>query len=229
MILQFTWPTSTLSLLALLLCAAQACAQDYRVETLSSPPPAEGVAPAILEQVTDTGFKVIKGKNRTVCEIWPAKEWSVKADFSPDITILYPFEMGELIGLVRYPRKGEDFRGQEIGSGVYTMRYSLQPVDGNHVGTSDTRDFIALLPADKDSDPKPLDKDALFKLSREASSTTHPAILALLTAGDSESLPAIVHNESRELWSLRFANQAKAGDQASKLVVELVLIGKAPE
>ena len=40
-----------------------------------------------------------------------------------------------------------DFRDQGIPAGTYILRYSQQPVDGAHVGTSTTRDFLALLPA----------------------------------------------------------------------------------
>src|SRR5687767_1727877 len=92
-------------------------ADEYRVEALQESPPAEGVAPAIHSELADNGFKVIKGKNRTVLEFWPRKAWPVQADFSPSSSILYPFQMGDLVGLVRYPRKGEDFRGQQIDKG----------------------------------------------------------------------------------------------------------------
>ncbi|MEX0712269.1 MAG: hypothetical protein WD278_07960 [Pirellulales bacterium] len=216
------------TLVVLLAWSSRSVAAEHRVERLESPPP-EGIAPAIAEQLASTGFKVLRGENRTVCEIWPAKQWPVKADFSPSGTVLYPFEMGQLMGAIRYPRKGEDFRGQEIASGVYILRYAQQPVDGNHVGTSDTRDFLLLLPAEHDTSPAPVAKDELFELSAKAAGTTHPAMLSLLAAGEGESLPAMTHNMARDLWSLRFANQTDAEGQESKLVIELVVVGTAPE
>lgn len=205
-------------------------ADDYRLEPLDTPPPSDGVSPAIYELISPTGFKVIRGKSRVVCEVWPARQWTAQADFEASNSILYPLEFGELIGLARWPRKGSDFRDQEIASGVYTMRYALQPVDGNHIGTSDTRDFILLSRAEDDTDPQPVDKAALFKRSAGASGTTHPAMLSLLAAGESEgATPVLVHNEQRELWSVKFTNPVAQGDKVSDLTLELVVVGKAAE
>jgi hypothetical protein len=210
------------------LTAMTASAQEYRAEHVDSPPP-EGVAPAIAERLASSAYKVSSGK-RTVCEIWPSSEWPVAADFKSSSSIIYPFELGQLIGVVRYPRKGGDFRGREIPKGVYTLRYGLQPQDGNHVGTSDTRDFLLLLSAADDTEPGPVEKTQLFKLSAKTSGTNHPAMLSLLApAADSGDLPAMFHYESRELWSLRLANPSKAGDTTADLVVELVVVGKEAE
>jgi len=208
--------------------AITASAQEYRVERLDSPPP-EGVAPAIAECLAPVEYKITNGK-RTICELWPASEWTIAADFKSSSSEIYPFEMGQLIGVVRYPRKGGDFRGREIPKGIYTLRFGLQPQDGNHVGTSDTRDFLLLLSAADDTDPQPLDKPRLFKLSAKTSGTTHPAMLSFLAVpAEPGDLPALIHHESRELWSLRFDNPSKAGDKPANLVVELVVVGKAAE
>jgi hypothetical protein len=210
------------------LTAVAALAEEYDVERLESPPP-ESVAPAIADRLATTGYKVTSGK-RTVCELWPASEWTVATDFKSSGSVIYPFEMGQLIGVVRYPRKGGDFRGREIPKGVYTLRYALQPQDGNHVGTSDTRDFLLLLSAADDTEVEPVEKPRLFKLSAKTSGTTHPAMLSLLApAAEPGDLPAMIQHKSTELWSLRFANVAKAGDENAELVVELVLVGKAAE
>lgn len=205
-----------------------ASAADYQVETLDSPPPTDGVAPAVLDQLSTTGFKVVSGK-RTICEIWPCKTWAVQPDFKPSASVIYPFEFGQLVGLMRYPRKGGDFRGQEIKKGVYTLRYGLQPQDGNHTGTSDTRDFLLLVPVADDTDPKPLDKKTLFALSPKAAGTTHPSMLCLLAAGgESSEKPEIKHDEQHDRWSVRFTN-ASAGGKSQQLTVELVVVGKFAE
>jgi hypothetical protein len=138
--------------------------------------------------------------------------------------------MGELLGVIRYKRRGGDFRGQEIPSGVYVMRYALQPEDGNHVGTSNTRDFILLTPAGEDKSPATTPKADLFKLSKKAAGRTHPTMLCIMASkADSKDLPKIEHVEARELTCLTFSNLGKAGDDASELVVSLVVIGKAAE
>lgn len=201
---------------------------ELAVETIEDAPPTEGMSEEMVAQFGNRGFKVTSGKSKTVCEFWPRTVWPVQEDFVASSTIQYPFEFGELVGLMRYKRKGSDFRGRVIPAGVYTVRYALQPVDGNHVGTSDTRDFALLLPASEDKTVAPLEKDALFKLSKQAAGTSHPAMLCLLGVGEAGvDLPRMTHEESRDLWSLQFENAAAAGDKTSKLALSLVVLGKA--
>jgi hypothetical protein len=219
--------TTCLTLLAFCACAPLAtAADDYRLETIDAAP--EEFGSAIAERLSASGFKVASGK-RTLCEIWPAKTWAVAADFEPTGAVNYPFEVGELLGAIRFTRSGGDFRGQKIRKGAYTLRYGLQPQDGNHVGTSDTRDFVVLLPAADDTDAAPLDKEKLFKESTNASGTAHPAILSLLSPNkDAKDLPRLVHHESRELWAVDFAGKS-AGGGAKPIVAELVVVGHSGE
>lgn len=216
-------------LMGLMALSSVARAADYGVEPLDQAAPADELSPALAEKLSPTGFAVKSGK-RTLCEIWPCKSWPAAAGFKRSNTVIYPLEMGELLGVVRFARKSGDFRGQEIGKGVYTLRYALQPQDGNHVGTSDTRDFVLLVPADDDADPKPMSKAELFKLSPKAAGGTHPAMLSLLAPADSSGdAPEMVHDESRELWSLRFSNPTTTDGKAGKLTLQLVVVGRAAE
>jgi hypothetical protein len=220
------WPT-IVNVVVLACFASVARADDYSIEALNAAPPADELNPRVVERLSASGFKVLTGQGRALCEVWPARSWQTAADFKPTGAVNYPFEVGELLGVIRFARSGGDFRGQKIRKGMYTMRYGLQPQDGNHVGTSDTRDFVVLVPAADDSDPKPVEKEKLFKESTAASGTAHPAILSVLPApADAGDLPRIVHNEARELWSVDFAGKSAAG---KPLVVELVVVGKSGE
>lgn len=202
--------------------------QELRVETLDEAPPADVLSAEIVKQLSPKGYKVMSGTSRTVCEIWPASQWPAKADFKPSNSVLYPFEMGQLMGAIRYKRKGGDFRGQEIPAGVYTLRYALQPEDGNHVGTSDTRDFLLLLPPADDQQAGVVSKENLFKLSPKASGTPHPAMLSLLSPSAKSDAPRMRHDEDRELWSLGFAGKASGG-KTGELPIEIVVVGRAKE
>jgi hypothetical protein len=215
-----------LSVFVLSCWTSSVAADDYSVEALNAAPPGDELSPAVAERLSASGFKVVTGQGRALCEVWPAKSWPTAADFKPTGAVNYPFEVGELLGVIRFARSGGDFRGQKIRKGAYTMRYGLQPQDGNHVGTSDTRDFVVLVPAADDSDPKPTEKEKLFKESTGASGTAHPAILSLLPAGNAKDLPHILHNEARELWAVDFAGKSAAG---KPIVVELVVVGKSGE
>jgi len=220
-----------LSLSAVMLfvfCVATATAVDYRVEVLNEPPPAEGVAAGIVEKMAPSGYRVFRGNTRVVCDIWVCKQWETKDDFTATNTILYPFEVGRLFGLIRYHRSGEDFRGQEIGEGVYTLRYAQQPVDGNHIGTSDTLDFLLMSPVDEDDSPEPIDEDTLFAVSAATAGTTHPAMLSFLKAeGAGGQLPTMQHDEARDFWSIRLSGDRNGKEPPEKLVVEFVIVGVA--
>ncbi|MCA9270129.1 MAG: hypothetical protein KDA41_16720, partial [Planctomycetales bacterium] len=123
-----------------------------------------------------------------------------------------------------------DFRDQDIGRGVYTLRYAQQPVDGNHVGTSKTRDFLLLVSAEEDRAAEPLDLEKMIAASKEAAESSHPAMLALQAiAGDVGKTPAIRENADREWQILRLGGTATADGKASALAFDLVVSGHADE
>ncbi len=220
--------TFGLCLFTLSTCSELLRAEDeYRVEVLNEAAPADaGLSPEIAAAVSSTGFKVMKGESRTVCSFWPAKQWAVQADFKPTPALLYPLSMGQFVGVINYKRDGEDFRGQEIEKGTYTVRFALQPVDGNHVGTSDTRDFLVLVKPADDAKPDVMPPADLMKKSAAAAGTPHPAMLSLLAASAAAGeAPTLEHNAERELWSVGFANPTTAG----KLTMQIVVVGKAAE
>jgi hypothetical protein len=208
----------------LVVCVGAARAADYAVEPLRQPPPSDGLAADVAAQIAPTGFKVVQGK-RTICEIWPAKKWSLKSDFTPSDSVLYPLVPGSLAGVLRFSRKGADFRGQDIAAGVYTLRYANQPVDGNHVGTFPTRDFLVMVPAADDQSATPTADMDLFKASATAAGSTHPAIMPLVKGDGGSPLPALRHLEEQDWWTVRFAD----GSGDDKVALELIVVGKAAE
>lgn len=205
--------------------AASAQAVDYTAEAVAEAAPSEEFSDEVRQTVGESGIKVLRGK-RTYLEFWPAKEWSVTAGFEPSVEVQYPFEPGQLVGVARLKSKLTDFRGQEIGTGLYTVRYGQQPVDGNHVGTAPTRDFFMLLPAAKDQSAAKLSKEQLFEMSMEAAETAHPAILYLQAAAPDADGVSLEHLEQHEWWVLTFTGNAKAGDEAKKLPVGLIVVGQ---
>lgn len=200
-----------------------AAAADYRVEPLKAGKP-EGVSPAIAEQLGE-GIKIVRGSSRTVCEIWWFKEWSASAE-KPAAGVLYPFTPGQMVGVLRFPRKSTDFRNHDIGEGTYTLRYALQPVDGAHVGTSATRDFLLLTPADIDAKLDIPDYKTLTKQSGKSVGASHPALLSLQKASGESGLR---HDEQRDWWLLAVSGKLKSSDTLSDLQLELVVVGHADE
>ncbi len=221
------------TLVACLLLRGARAADDYKVAAAEQSVPDE-VAPDIAKLLTPHVSKVTSGK-RTLCEIWLRSAVPVQAAFAPSDTVLYSFEPGQLVGVIRFPRKTTDFRNQEIVAGVYTLRYGLQPVDGNHVGTSETRDFLLLSPAAEDKDPAKLEMENLYKISRDASETTHPAILPLRAVSpdtEADKTPLLVHDEAAELWSVVVKGATATGtdgDQKEDKLIQFVVVGHAAE
>lgn len=212
-----------------LLLVSSAWAVDHKLEPLDEPAPADAISPEVAKLLEPKGVRVVRGKSRTICDLWLCREWAAAAT-KPTGDVIYPFQPGQVIGVIRYPKKGSDFRDQDIAEGVYTLRYGQQPVDGAHVGTSPTRDFLLLLKADQDKSPALPDYKALTKASAQAAGSNHPLLLSMQRlASPTAAAPAIRHEEAREWWIVTLAGNVKQADEAKKQVIELVVVGKAAE
>jgi hypothetical protein len=215
--------TKWLAALAFLLGGQLALAADgYTIEKLDDGPPADDLSAEVVEKLSPTGYKILDGDGKDVARIWLAKEIEVAADFEPSLSILYPISSGALVAAVNFPKKASDFRGQEIARGTYTLRYGQQPVDGNHVGTFDTRDFLLMLPAASDRDPATAAGTDFFATSAEAAESTHPAIMPLLKPSEGDS-PGVHHIEENEWWAARLPGNG------GKVPLELIVVGTAKE
>lgn len=203
-------------------------AQDYSAEVIDSPPDADKVSGELREQLAEQGIRVKRGGSRTACEIWLCKQWQVDAGFEATDERLYPFSPGQLIGLLHFRRRGSDFRDQTVGRGWYTLRFALQPVDGNHEGTSPTRDFLVLVDAEQDAPDKRWSAEDLMAASADVAGSTHPAMLCLQRAGEGAEL-SVRHDESSDWWILHAAGKGVDGDATQDVAVDLIVAGHATE
>ena len=198
-------------LFVLPLLAVSSLFAQYKVEPVSSP------APALAGAMQAQGYR-ISGPSGPWCEVWIAKSIPVGAKPSDD-AITFGIAQGTLLGVLRFPGKGADRRGQVIAPGVYTMRYSNFPPDGAHQGIAPQRDFALLSPAASDTDPaaKP-DFMTLVQQSAKASGTSHPAPLSI-ESPPSGAAAASLTKEGEHDWTLT----VKSGD----LTFSIILVGKA--
>lgn len=213
------------ALLFSVLISSNVGAADYRIEPLGEAAPADDVSDEIAATLAPTGVRVIRGTKTTFCDIWLCKQWATEKDFKPTSELLYPFTPGQIMGVVRFSRKGSDFRDQDISTGVYTLRYAKQPVDGSHVGTSLTRDFLLLLQAETDQSADVLDYRALAERSAEAAGSSHPALLSMQRVGEAKP-PSLRHDEEHDWWIAGLAGKTTAGKAVR---VEFVVYGVAAE
>ena len=146
--------------------------------------------------------------------------------------MLFPFLAdGELIGLLQFAAEGHDYRDQSIAKGVYTMRYGLQPVNGDHLGVSTYRDYSLLLPAAKDQSPRSPARKQLEERSAESAGTSHPGGSAACRspAEASKTVPSMVHDAEKNTWSVAIPLNILVKGEGEAIVqpVLLVVVGAA--
>ena len=215
--------------LAVSVCPLASAAEKPALKLLKKKP--DGLSKTIAGMLNPAGYH-IDGPDGAVVEFWLVKDVGVNGNFKPTLNVKYPFTPGQLVGAMRIPEKSQftDFRGQNIAAGVYTIRYGQQPEDGNHIGTSETADFLMALPAKVDTDPKPIfGPDQLSESSAKSVQSTHPAIFSLLGVEKPTDKPTLTHDEANEFWIVSLTVDAKAKKKAVKLPLRFVIFGHALE
>jgi hypothetical protein len=202
-----------LSVLAATLFSGTAALAQYRMEPVTTPAP--DLAPAYAAVLQSQGFKVVDGSGKTFCEVWFRKSLPVGPKSMEGAVAFPTIPHGSLLGVLRFPERGADRRGQTIKPGVYTLRYSLYPINGDHQGVAPQRDFAVLSPAADDKDPNATPAyDPLMDMSRKASGTPHPAVLEIGPPADGVAFPSLTPMGDHD-WLLN----VKIGDTPLYLLV----------
>lgn len=208
---------------AALLFVNIASAQDFKAAVASTPLPAEVAAPvrALLAPVSTN----ITSGNSPYCEIWPRTSIPAAPQPSNALGVTYTqLADGEIVGAIHFDVDVKDFRNQAVKPGTYVMRYALQPVDGNHQGVSDYRDFLLLTPAVQDTSAANLADNDLYALSRKTTTTGHPSVWSLVPTDSAPTLlPGIKANTDENYTAAYF----KAAVGTSPMTIGLVVSGHA--
>jgi hypothetical protein len=218
--------------LAVVLSPAAVLAQEsYKIEVLKEGPPAALVG-EIKDVIGATGYRVVNDQGNSYAEFWLRKAVPATGKpAGPQGAILFPvLAEGELLGVLRYAGEGHDYRDQTIAKGVYTLRYGLQPVNGDHLGVSTYRDYALLVPAGKDKAVADLPQKRLEQQSAESAGTSHPAVLMLLAApSGSKAAAAMVHDETLNTWGavVPLSLAVKGDSSPAPLPIQLILVGMA--
>jgi hypothetical protein len=197
-----------------LMAAFSLSAESYKVEIINNPPP--GLPAAYAPLIGPQGYRVA-GPNGVWVEIW-FRQTLPKAAKPADDSIVFPIVQGTLLGVLSFPGRGYDRRGQTIQPGLYTMRYSVYPVDGSHQGVAPQRDFALLTPIAADPDAAALPNyEALVALSVKASGTSHPAVYSLEPPAAGAAFPSVTpEGDSDQVLNV------KVGDMA----IGIIVVGK---
>lgn len=153
--------------LAFIACGL-AAAQDAAFETkvAEAEAPAE-LAEPIRAELSNQSIQLLEG-DKPVLEFWFRKQIPLKSAPESAEKALEAIEEGTLIGAVRVNENWRDFRDDRVQPGVYTLRFALQPQDGDHMGTAPEPYFVLLTLADRDKElAAPQGHDALVALAKD--------------------------------------------------------------
>jgi hypothetical protein len=188
----------------------------FGLTTEPAGPPPSGVDSAIAKVLQKDGIRVKDG-DKVVAELWFRAAVPAGAKTTEDNVTLVTTPQGTFMGVINFPQRGADRRGQQVKPGLYTMRLSFFPPNGDHQGVAPQRDFFLLTNIADDKDPNAnLSYDALTKGSMKASGTPHPLVFSVWKV-ESDFKPGLAQ-EGEHDWVL----QAKAGD----LPIAMIVVGK---
>lgn len=161
------------------LATAVLIAQDGSALNASrhSEPPPETLAKAIGAQLSPGGVRVQTRPDSKPLDFWWVKSLPFRTDTADNSWA--GVDEGALVGAVGLGSEFRDIRGRVIKPGVYTLRYGIQPANGDHLGVSPYREFLLLSPAASDTDPAPLGHEGSIEISKLAVGGSHPAVLSI--------------------------------------------------
>jgi hypothetical protein len=213
--------------------ATSARAQEsYKVLVLKEPAPGSFATP-VRGAMDAHGFRIQDDQGRSLADIWLRKAIPVTdKPGGPSGAVQFPFLAdGELLGLLQFATEGHDYRDQPIAKGAYTMRYGLQPVNGDHLGVSTYRDYSLLLPASKDQSLALPTRKQLEERSADSAGTSHPAVFLMLTAPPDASKPApsMMHDAEKNTWSVILPLNLQVNGKGDPIIhpMRLVVVGMA--
>ena len=200
-------------------------AASYTLEKSSGPPPAE--LPAALRDAVAADGLEVKGPSGVLCDVWLRKEVPVAAAPSQELGVTFgQIVEGTLLGVMRIGTDTTDYRNQKVKAGLYTLRYALHPVDGNHTGIAPQRDFALLAPVTEDPDPATISRDEAIKCAAKTTGTKHPSVWSLWPGDESAAGPALRFQDDSQTWLLTFRLALAGG---AKVSMGMVVVGHAPE
>jgi hypothetical protein len=219
------WSRSVTAALAALCLAYGAQAADLTIKKLQAKPPAE-LAPEIAAVIQDEAVQ-LGDASGPVYEFWFVKSVECKSKPASTEKALDAVKETALLGVVKIHKKIRDFRDDDLPAGVYTLRFGLQPQDGDHLGSAPYPWFAVLLPAAIDKSPGTMtDHKAMTDASKEKAPAEHPSNLSLWPVAKTDGeFPATAAGDEEHKY-LRLKVPAIAGSDTFDLFFGVVYQGK---
>jgi len=221
-----TRTTSLLVALAVLLTPRLLCAQAAKLTTTTAKPPAEIAEP--IRAVLDDKVLRIAADDKEAFEFWFRKELPLAQAPVGGTLALDTLQEGTVLGVLKVNSERHDFRDEEIPTGIYILRFGIQPEDGNHLGVAPTRTFALLIPAKDDTQLDPVAHEELMKAAAVINAVSHPSNLNLqpVEQADGEFPRLEERNDGQhKVLLLQFPARLSTSDDVTKLNVALVYEG----
>lgn len=187
-------------------------------------PPTTQIEEALEEGVSLQAIAITDEEEREMCCFWFRQSIPTLEGAESAADLLLPMvRPGTFLGFAKYFQVGEACYEQPIPKELYTIRYMRIPQDGNHIGAFPTRDFLLLLPVDRDTTTTPRPPESLLDIAR--SIDLHPYTLPLIKPASKKypSLPVIQPDEeNRPTLFLRWTFQNADGETVQKTTIGFI-------
>lgn len=182
------------------------------------------VPAAVKNVLTESGSRVLLSNGTPLAEVWLRKTVVKGSSNNPDV--LYPqIGLTHMVGVIHFPNGAKDFRGHAVKPGYYTMRYEVQPNDGDHLGTAPNPDFLLLLLPGDDPDPNAaMDFKQLAALSAHVSATRHPSVFEMMGPEKGDLPRAYTNADDYVIFSDNMISE-----DGTKFPIAVVLKGQAAQ
>ena len=198
-----------------------AFSQSITVTSRPDPPPAELADPT--EALIAPGEQRVSVAGATL-DFWWVKSMPLVPG-STDVS-WSAVEEGTLVGAVVLSSSYRDIRGATLKPGHYTLRYGIEPQNGDHAGVSAYREFLLLSPADADNSAAALSHDSVIGISRQSIGGSHPACWALdPPVADGERVGSMKSNATGQSAVIFSVPTSRDGKDVGALKFGLVLAG----
>jgi hypothetical protein len=193
------------------------------IATAHTTPVPDGLAKPVAALVAPGGVRVVGAKGPVTLDFW----WVAGLPMKEGSTVAWSdVEEGTLVGAVNISADYRDIRGRIIKAGLYTLRYGIQPQNGDHLGVSPFRDFLLVSPAAVDKDPAPHGHDGTIELSKQAIGGSHPGVLSI-DPPVANAAPLSLHRTELDHDAVIMeVPVTRSGKAAGTLKFGLVLVGR---
>lgn len=199
-----------------------ASAADLTLKTVPAEP-IDGVAPAIQSALGTEKIQLV-GSDGPVYEVVLCKGIALKGAPEELRTAMKQVAQGTLLGVLVVHKDERDYRDDDIVAGTYTMRFALQPQDGDHLGSAEFPYFALLIPAAMDTKVDGImGYDHVTEASKEDTATEHPVVVSLRPGDTAEATAAELRAPLDEHKSVLLTLPATLPDE-TKTVLSFELV-----